>query len=318
MENSIRSDKKDSNRELLAGLILPCLNPLYRSILDPLFRYFKIVDTMEFWIYLSFGIFATVLYATGASVWVPILFLIGAIAVLIVENNTFFRNLIFPKDSDKIKDFLDRINSKTIDEILMFIQRYQLNTEQIIQVIEHKPGTYDIYLFINKNQSIKSELLEYLIINKAYVPMGEDLFCKFLMRSLDHISKENYDLLKKIINTKKCVKTINTCYPFYLQDHSIFKAFAHAVIYIKNALNYGPVKWGIFSLSLAITIVIIQKYRILIQVTTNSKMEILSQIMGNLFIWFMIACILSLGVWFIIIRIFRLFRYVIYSCAPSK
>lgn len=309
----------NSNREKFSGLVLPWLEYLYKLFLDPFIKKHNLILDDEFWILLSFTIFSGILYFTKVSVWVPISFFIGTVMILLLHNSSYIRRKVFPKESEKIDDFINKLSNKSLDDILVFIKNYQLDTAQLIKIIDHQKNNHDIYLFIIKYQSIRSEFLEYLIQNKLYETIEVDLFSKYLVHSINHISKDNYTSLKNSIDDNKIRKTLNLCYPFYLKKHSIFKFFANSVIKFRNAINYGGVKLGVFLISLFTMLTAVSKDPSILRMTQPiSKMDLLNQIMGNIFAFVMTAGILTILILILIKYILRTYRYFIYIFAPSE
>jgi len=310
-------EKENSNRVKFSGIILPWLEHLYKLFLDPFIKTHNLIIDDEFWFFLSFSIFSGILYFTKVNIWVPLGFFVGAIIVLILHNSKYIRRRIFPKEAEKIDDFLNNLKFKTQDELIIFIKSYQLETNQILKIIEYKKNNYDIYLFIRKYQLINSELLEYFISNELYKVMGPELFSQFIILSLDHISKKNYDLLRKSTNNKDIIKSLNLCYPFYLKNHPTFKFFANIFIKIRTSINYEGLKFGILILSLVIMIFIASKDPSLLRIVpSSSKMALLTQITGNIFAFIMSVGILTLIFLLIIKGVLRLFRFIVCLFAP--
>lgn len=309
----------NSNREKFSGLILPWLEYLYKLFLDPFINKHNLILDDEFWILLSFTIFSGILYFTKVSILIPISFFVGTFLIFLLNNSSYIRRKVFPKESEKIDDFINKLLNKSIDDILIFIKSYQLDTEQIIKIIEFKNDNYDIYLFILKYQLIQSELIEYLIKNKLYEIIEVDLFSKYILYSLNHISKDNYISLKNLTKDNKIKKILNLCYPFYLKKYSIFRFFANLVIKFRNAINYGGLKLGVFFVSLFITIIIIVNDPSMLQIhSTVPNVNLLNQIMGNVFAIMMVVAIFGLIILTIVKFIFRIYRFVIYLFAPKE
>jgi len=297
---------------------LPWLEHLYRLFLDPYLGKHNLTVDDEFWIFLSFGIFSLLLYFKGVNVWVPAFFLMGAAIVLILRNNSYIRRRIFPTESEKIENFLNNIDTKDLNDILRFIKDYQLDTNQIIKFLQFKPQNYDIYLFIHKYQPIRSELIDYIVTQNLVNFMGEDLFCKYLLSSIDHISKEKYNYIKSQFTNEKVAKTLNLCYPFYLDhDHRVFKFFSNILIRFRNSINYGSFKLGILFLSFLIVMFAVSKDPSLLVMNQppagiNPSEQILSNILGVIMASFILAIIFL----YAIKQIFKLFRGIIYIISP--
>lgn len=309
--------KNDLEREQFSGLILPWLNHLYKLFLDRIIEKHNLKIDKEFWFFLSLGVFSLIIYFTGINIWVPLGLFFGALLILLLHNNSYIRKKLFPRQSEEIEDFLSNIKSKSNDDILNFIKNYPLETNQIIQIIQIKKDKYDIYLFIDKYQSIKSELLEYMIEEKIQDIMGEDLFCKFLLHSKEHISKNKYELLLKSKNDKKILKTINLCYPFYLKKHQVFKFFANLIIKVRNSFNYGTTKFIIFLASMIIVLLSIKKDPSVLTIKTQSTLPLITQLINNVLAFLIISSIITIIINYVISLLLRLFRYITYLSAPD-
>ena len=268
---------------------------------------------------MSFGVFSAILYFTGVNKWVPLGFLIGSLVVLTLHNSSYIRRKIFPKQSEEIDEFLDDLSNKSLDEILTFIKKYQLDTNQLIKILNIHKDNYDIYLFIRKYQSIKSELVEYLIQNQLYIVLETDLFNQYLIGSLNHVSKEKYRELRKVLTDKRTIKTLNLCYPFYLKKHSIFKFFSYLLMKIRNSINYGGVKVGVFVLSLFTIAFYVSKNPSMLQIDrTKQGIQLIDELMSNLFALLTLSGLFALLVLFIIGRIIKFSRFILYLFAPDE
>ena len=149
--------------------------------------------------------------------------------------------------------------------------------------------------------------------------MEEELFCKYLRQSLNHISRDKYNSLRRATKSDKIIRTLNLCYPFYLKKHSEFKFFAKLCNKLIIANNYGILNILIIFVSVILVIIAIaHNPEILLSSKVNTKTDLLSSILGNLFAFGMTTLILALIIKLLISWANRFFRFLVYFFAPKE
>lgn len=243
MKRSIQGPS-ESDRKHFAGLVLPYLDYLYDFFIFPTLKRHNLIVTVEFWNFLSLGIFATIIYFTELSAWVPITFLIGAALVLLLHNNSYIRRKVFPKKTEEVKCFLDDVDKKSIEEISEFVTAYSLDVKQLQRVLvtRHK-NNRDLYILIYQNQQIKAELLDYMFDNRLYACSGGDVFAKYILMCKDRLGKRKYAEMVKEFRDDVCIaKALNVQYYFYAKCGPIFRFFCWLQDYVRRGVNYGSGK----------------------------------------------------------------------------
>jgi hypothetical protein len=310
--------QEEEDIDAFPDLVLPILKHLYRLFLRPLFKWLNLKTTNEFWYFLTLAVFA-VLARKGVALYVISLLFLGAALVLLIRNNDYIRNKLFPKQKEKIEVFLQNINKCKHAEVLQFLYENQLETKQIISVLKTRHKVHrDTYEFIMKKQMIESELLEYVINENLDKIIGKDLLTQFILRSRDAVSLRDYNVLVgKYTTDKKIMKAINVRYYFYLEKHSVFKFLAKPVDVVRRFMNFGSGRMTIFVVSLLIAVPILPKV-IVNNPAPKGGIMIFQSILGNIMKFLILTFFIAIGVQLGVNCLLRVYRRILCFFAPSK
>lgn len=243
-QNSDDLTKQETpKRAKLSDFISPYLEPLYELFVDDFIKKYNIDVPDSFWFVFSLFIFSVLVVYSKLDYQASVFLLLLALLILLAKNRKIIAKKFFPKQSDAINSFIDNIQTKNLDETKKFIQQNyrQLSTNSQIKLLESKFNNNPaIYQSIFYNQIIYSELIEHIIKNNLIPNMGIDIFCDYLLGSVNTISFNYYEFIKNSYkDNDKVIKTLNVCYPFYLKSHPIFNFFANIRISLKESMNYG-------------------------------------------------------------------------------
>jgi hypothetical protein len=314
----MRGVVKPSSRKAFSGIILPWLEYIYQLFLDPWAKKQKLVIEDEFWIFFGFAVFSFIIYFTGSNLYLPFGFLVAAILVLIIPNSDYFKRRFFPESEAMIEEYLNSLAQKDTDDLLRFIRQNDLSSQQLIKIFEKKQGNSDVYEFVLKHQLINQELLEYIVNKNRYLEMPEETFCKYITFSKNHLNKTSYYKIMKNTTKVRIIKTFNLNYPFYLENHKIFKFFARSVINIRNWANYGALKIVVLFISaILVGVNIIQNPPI--HIAASAQGWIFAFVLINVFLGYVMAVVIVALILFQLYGVFMKFsRAIVYLFSPKS
>ncbi len=310
MNNNPRKPEEERRRRF-SGLISPAIEHVYDQILEPHIKKHKIIIVDDVWFCITLMLFSILLLITGTNVLYPIILFFTAVFIFLVYNNLYLRRLLFPKQEDRIEEFISQINKKELQEVLDFMKRYWLDSKYLIKILESRHNqNYNLYLFLINSQRITSEVLEFLIDQELYSYIGDSLFCKYISRCSDRISKPRYTkLMKNFEDNKRIIKTLNIFYYFYLKDRPYFKFFATLFHKIQNFFIYGRGKIVLFSISAILMFMVFNYFSsTIVGDITSAEHRLLLFFLLVLASAFVLAMILYLF-FFLLMKLYLVFLY---------
>lgn len=257
--NQGNDTKYDFNkRNEHSSLISPCIEPLYKFILDPLIIRYRLNLSNKFWYSLGFGIFSLLIFIFGISFSVPALFFLLTALFFVSENRELVKGKLLPKKTDITTKFVSDINNLQISEVQRFLReyRYYLTTEELKSIIQSRHKTNpSFHETITRFQNISGELVEYIVKIQLFVDQNPDILIKYLKRATDCISLESYIEIRNYYSgNKNVIKVLNTCFPLFLEGHNFFSILAKLRVRIRDGFNYGNLDGFLVLIALILSI----------------------------------------------------------------
>jgi hypothetical protein len=313
------NEKELEKAESFNGLIFPYLGYLYRIFLLNIFQKYKLFVNQEFWYLLSLSIFSFIILFFGIDVWVPVLFLIGAIIIFLSYNLPFIKRKILPPKSEIIEEFLATLDKKTLSNVTDFIKNYPLEDKQIKEILSSRFGdNYDIYNSISKYQDFESEIIEFIIDSNKIDIMGEELFCDYLRKSWNRLTLNYYKRLREITSEKqKIQKNLSILYPFYLSKNNKFRSSVNFYYKIRSFIQ-GP-GFGVLFISSMIIVTYFYSLDPSIFAIDNPNIDVFLKVFLTILVIILTTMIFMLFCLVIPLKlVLKFYKWVLFRMAPKN
>jgi hypothetical protein len=304
-------------------MLTPHFDILFKST-NALSTRYGIIFPWEFWIALTFTIYAIYMHFYGYSDMELLFFFSLACLSLLFANSSLIFNFIkkVREATPETTLFLNNIESKEIQDVQKFLRENQeLSSKEIIILLKSKFNTIpSIHLSILKNQKISGEILEYLIVHCIDNNLDPEIVKNYIYLARDDVSNSTVDQILFKYKEKQIRKALFINFPSHFRKIPIFSFFIKLRISIRDWFRYGTGDGVVAfpALILASYGVVIYYVPILQKAVTKFDLVaiifgIINAVMG----WFIIMGIIFIIFKVVILIILRIFKGILYLLAPD-
>jgi hypothetical protein len=314
----------DSFRDKCSSMLAPHFEILFK-ITQALSTRFGFIIPWEFWIALSFTIYATYMHFFGYSDTELLFFGSFAIISLLFANSSLIFNFIkkVREATPQTTLFLNEIENKEIQEVQKFLREHgNLSSKEIIIILKSKFNSYPaIHLSILKYQTISGEILEYIIANSIDKNLDPDVVSKYIFNIRDDVSNSTVNQILFRYGDKQIRKSLFISFPLHFHKIPILSFFVKFRNNIRDWFRYGTGDGVVAIPALILAIITAVNYYVPILQKALINFDIVAIILG------LINAIMGLfiitGILFIIFKvmiliILRVIKWILYLITPSS
>lgn len=173
--------------------------PFY-LLISKLANRFKINLSSEFYIFLSLLIVLLMIYLGSVSLTSMILVIPFILIFEFLSLNLEVFMKFFSKEH-KIREFINNLDKKDTGEVIIFIEKNFLETEEIINIFESKHGKYEeIHKAIWSKNNASNELLKYIVLNFEKLEIDQKRVGLFILNSEKYFDNGLVNIIQKSKN----------------------------------------------------------------------------------------------------------------------
>ena len=317
-------DQKNNIREKCSSLLAPHFEILFSAV-DKLSTRYGITLPLEFWLALTFSIYAATIHIFGYSdmelmFFFSLVFLSAIYANFGLIFNYYKKIRDLPPESTR---FLNMLDNKETGEVQKFLRDFRrLKSEEILIILRSRFCSIPaIHMSIASYQSISGEILDYIANNCLNQNLDPDIIKRYIFAVKDDVSNETIDKILIKYNIPAVKKSLLVCFPSHFEKIFVLSTLAKIRIAIRDWFRYGS---GNAFVGLPAIIITIWVWIIDFPLFWNTvpKSDIFSQAFGVLNL--LMAFFVLFGLLFIIFKFvfiilpLRISKHLLYYLVPSS
>lgn len=236
------NDENEGIREKCSSLLAPHFEILF-NIVDKLSTRYGVLLPLEFWLALTFSVYAIVMHFFGYSDMELWFFLSLAFLSAVYANSGLIFNFInkireLPSETTQFLNDLDNKDTMEVEKFLRDFRR--LKPEEILIILKSRFCSIPaIHESITRYQTISGEILEYISNNCLDKNLSPDIISRYIFAVRDDVSEETISKLLANYDNPMVKKSLLVSFPTHFKKIFFFTGLAKLRITIQNYFSYG-------------------------------------------------------------------------------
>src|SRR5208337_262500 len=198
---------------------------------------------LEFWLALTFSVYAAAIHFFGYSDMELMFFLSLVFLSAIYANSGLIFNFYkkIREQPSETTRFLNNFENKDIEEVQKFLRDFRrLKSEEILIILRSRFCSIPaIHMSIANYQAISGEILEYIANNCLDHNLDPDIISRYIFAVRDDVSNETIEKILIKYDVPIVKKAVWVSFPSHFEKILVFSSLAKFRISIRDWFRYG-------------------------------------------------------------------------------